>query len=594
MTASCSTEDGSSGSSSSSGCLGDSHGARSVDLGMLQLQRHSEKGTHLLRRMTTGSHNIMSPSKSCTATARRSDGNNLWMLKDYKVWRQAEQSCLEEGVVPQIPGLPPELLKPAPLTTTATATTSSNNDNSNQSAILKNNANHENSNQAAAIVAAIAIPSENVARLPASSAPGIPSPTTNNTTHRDTRKMSPAQRATELFNERMARKLASLDPFHTSNDNDSISLNGSFSWNHDDPNSNSNSNSNIDKNHEMLDYDAEQDDRKPAAIKKNGNNYCNSNIADDRKLAAKEAIPNSSNNDSHSSWKSTLSLSKPTLHLAFSKRGNATFAAGASDDTEQHTSDLMKPNWNDKDETMAIANEKDKAMATSMGTTISQSPANTTSTSSTSTAAVTVSIPVSRGRGLRGRRNREDREAMRQRILERVGAGDAVSNDSHDGSTTRPGPSILSQTPPTAMPAAVAAEPGQPPATALLIGAPGDALVNTTQPIATRMVQRPEPTAAKIPNATPDAYADDEAQQSQSQSQQGLSEKERIRQQNKALPSSIRPGAYKEIPGRGLVRNDTLRFSIMNNLRRQGASLRRMFTGTRCSTTVVLVLVVEE
>lgn len=34
-----------------------------------------------------------------------------------------------------------------------------------------------------------------------------------------------------------------------------------------------------------------------------------------------------------------------------------------------------------------------------------------------------------------------------------------------------------------------------------------------------------------------------------------------------AIPSNLRPGAYKEIPGRGLIRNDTLRFNLMEQVR---------------------------
>jgi hypothetical protein len=109
------------------------------------------------------------------------------------------------------------------------------------------------------------------------------------------------------------------------------------------------------------------------------------------------------------------------------------------------------------------------------------------------------------------------------------------------------------------------------------------------------VVRRPQSQFGKGQNYGPDAYEAEGGGAGGATSSGTLttpdssgaflySEKQRILRENggyENLPSSIRPGAYKEIPGRGLVRNDTLRFGIMNTIQRQKRSLRRIFSSQR-------------
>ena len=205
--------------------------------------------------------------------------------------------------------------------------------------------------------------------------------------------------------------------------------------------------------------------------------------------------------------------------------------------------------------------------------------------------------------GLGGRRRQSgeaEREARRQQIRGR--AGNAVAAAANNPSAvasprgTRPltstltSPRSISPKPYASLPpepgTITRALPGDELASSAVSTAtiPGDSLASpaaAAAPIRSRA--RPAaPLMAKAQNPSAEAYG---AAAQSSQDMLDYSMKQRMRRQPDAdnpLPAStIRPGAYKEIPGRGLERNHTLRFNIMNKMQKPARSLRRMFSSSR-------------
>jgi len=249
-----------------------------------------------------------------------------------------------------------------------------------------------------------------------------------------------------------------------------------------------------------------------------------------------------------------------------------------------------------------------------------------------------------RGLGQRARRSQEGGESRRQQIRERaagVGAAAATTTAAalrhgHSPEPTpfsaaaatattaslrhsySPEPAPFSAAANTAMnvtstPVAAASAPGDslaaaisPAATATSCAAPGDNLASlpSVQRSVTPRSRPITPQHGKVQNPGPNAYegipvttsaaasataaGTTAADSTTTTSDVDSSLKQRLRrQQNNTddnTPSSIRPGAYKEIPGRGLVRNETLRFNVMNTIQRQRESLRSMFSSRRNAT----------
>jgi hypothetical protein len=199
---------------------------------------------------------------------------------------------------------------------------------------------------------------------------------------------------------------------------------------------------------------------------------------------------------------------------------------------------------------------------------------------------------AARGRGT-GRRTAQDREARRQQIRERTCFESQLQGDP---STVRYSPVSRSKSPMTSssarepsatgriasMPNGLEPAAARAPTTSCplpwdnIAMAPGDGLASMPQREAIRG-RRPDVGVAKEQNPTADAY---EATPPGTEMDHSLKQRMR-RENNQNMPSSIRPGAYKEIPGRGLVRNDTLRFSIMNSIQKRRQSFRNIFVGSR-------------
>ena len=209
-------------------------------------------------------------------------------------------------------------------------------------------------------------------------------------------------------------------------------------------------------------------------------------------------------------------------------------------------------------------------------------------------------------RGLGGRRRQvgeTEREARRQQIRGRAGNAVAAAADNHPAvasprasrplTPTRTSPPNINSKPAASLPAEpgtiTRALPGDElasPSASLPAAIPGDSLASPAA-AAAPIRSRARPTAsqmAKAQNPGVEAYGGGTTAQS-SQDMLDYSMKQRMRRQPDAanpLPASaMRPGAYKEIPGRGLERNHTLRFNIMNKMQRPARSLRRMFSSNR-------------